>query len=48
LKDKAAARKAVWDALTERKAARFPFPIHGRIPNFKGAEESFAALKSSR
>jgi 5-formyltetrahydrofolate cyclo-ligase len=42
--DKAAARKAVWDALTERKAARFPFPIHGRIPNFKGAKEAAERL----
>jgi 5-formyltetrahydrofolate cyclo-ligase len=44
LKDKAAARKAVWDALTERKAARFPFPVHGRIPNFKGAKEAAERL----
>jgi 5-formyltetrahydrofolate cyclo-ligase len=43
-KDKAAARKAVWDALTERKAARFPFPVHGRIPNFKGAREAAERL----
>jgi 5-formyltetrahydrofolate cyclo-ligase len=42
--DKASARKAVWDALTESKAARFPFPVHGRIPNFKGAEEAAARL----
>jgi 5-formyltetrahydrofolate cyclo-ligase len=34
---KAAARKAVWDALDEQGAARFPFPPHGRIPNFDGA-----------
>jgi len=33
-RDKAAARKAVWDTLRERKVARFPFPPHGRIPNF--------------
>jgi 5-formyltetrahydrofolate cyclo-ligase len=44
LKDKAAARKAVWDALTERKAARFPFPVHARIPNFKGAKEAAERL----
>lgn len=24
--------------------ARFPFPVHGRIPNFKGAEEAAARL----
>jgi 5-formyltetrahydrofolate cyclo-ligase len=34
----------VWDALTRRKAARFPFPVHGRIPNFKGAEKAAARL----
>jgi 5-formyltetrahydrofolate cyclo-ligase len=34
---KAAARQAVWNALEEQGAARFPFPPHGRIPNFDGA-----------
>jgi 5-formyltetrahydrofolate cyclo-ligase len=34
----------VWNALTEKKAARFPFPVHGRIPNFKGAEEAAERL----
>jgi 5-formyltetrahydrofolate cyclo-ligase len=34
---KDAARQAVWDALDRHKAARFPFPIQGRIPNFDGA-----------
>src|SRR4029453_1359105 len=42
--DKAAARKAVWDALVEAKAARFPFPIHGRIPNFDGSREAAERL----
>jgi len=37
-------RKAVWDALTKTKAARFPFPVHGRIPNFKGAEKAAERL----
>lgn len=41
--DKAQAREAVWDALAERRLARFPFPPHGRIPNFAGANE--AALR---
>lgn len=41
---KAQARKAVWDALTKSKAARFPFPVHGRIPNFKGAEKAAERL----
>lgn len=37
-KSKADARETIWQALTERKLARFPFPVRGRIPNFKGAE----------
>lgn len=41
--DKQAARQAIWDRLSEEKLARFPFPPHGRIPNFKGAKE--AALR---
>lgn len=35
---KGAARTWVWDALEEAGAARFPFPPHGRIPNFDGAK----------
>ena len=42
--DKAAARKAVWDLLRARKAARFPFPPHGRIPNFAGARQAAERL----
>lgn len=34
----------MWDALTERKVARFPFPVHGRIPNFVGAKEAAERL----
>ena len=34
-KTKAEARQAVWDALVEARVARFPFPTHGRIPNFE-------------
>jgi len=37
---KAEAREAVWAALSARRLARFPFPIRGRIPNFKGAEQA--------
>ena len=40
---KAAARDAIWDRLRDEKLARFPFPPHGRIPNFAGAKE--AALR---
>lgn len=35
---KEAARGHVWDRLADERLARFPFPPHGRIPNFKGAE----------
>lgn len=41
--DKEKARQAVWDRLQAEGLARFPFPPHGRIPNFKGAQE--AALR---
>jgi len=34
---KAAARTHVWDRLSAEKLAAFPFPPHGRIPNFTGA-----------
>jgi 5-formyltetrahydrofolate cyclo-ligase len=30
-------REAVWDRLMVERQAAFPFPIEGRIPNFKGA-----------
>jgi 5-formyltetrahydrofolate cyclo-ligase len=35
--DKQVLRERVWDALEESGEARFPFPPHGRIPNFAGA-----------
>ncbi|MGE0625059.1 MAG: 5-formyltetrahydrofolate cyclo-ligase [Pseudomonadales bacterium] len=35
---KAAARGWAWDRLQAEKLARFPFPPHGRIPNFVGAD----------
>jgi 5-formyltetrahydrofolate cyclo-ligase len=41
---KADARQAVWDALQEAGVARFPFPPHGRIPNFRGAEQAAERL----
>lgn len=40
---KQAARQATWDRLKNEKLAAFPFPPHGRIPNFKGAKD--AALR---
>jgi 5-formyltetrahydrofolate cyclo-ligase len=36
--DKQALREAVWDDLEDSGEARFPFPPHGRIPNFAGAD----------
>ncbi len=42
--DKDAARRAVWDRLKAERLARFPFPPHGRIPNFKGAERAARRL----
>ncbi len=38
------ARQAVWDALATQRAARFPFPPHGRIPNFVGAKQAAQRL----
>ncbi|AHF98939.1 5-formyltetrahydrofolate cyclo-ligase [Halostagnicola larsenii XH-48] len=37
---KQAIRERVWDDLEESGEARFPFPPHGRIPNFAGASEA--------
>ncbi|MDJ0981129.1 MAG: 5-formyltetrahydrofolate cyclo-ligase [Kiloniellales bacterium] len=41
---KQAARGAVWDRLQDERLAAFPFPPHGRIPNFKGAAKAAARL----
>ena len=41
---KSEARTAVWNTLEDVGAARFPFPPHGRIPNFEGAEQSAERL----
>lgn len=42
--DKQALREEIWDELEERGEARFPFPPHGRIPNFAGAEAAADGL----
>ena len=42
--DKQALRERVWDDLEASGAARFPFPPHGRIPNFAGADEAAERL----
>jgi 5-formyltetrahydrofolate cyclo-ligase len=36
--NKSEARRAIWDVLEEKGVARFPFPPHGRIPNFEDAQ----------
>ncbi len=36
--DKQSIREMVWNDLEESGEARFPFPPHGRIPNFAGAK----------
>jgi len=36
--DKQELREAIWDELEESGEARFPFPPHGRIPNFADAK----------
>ncbi|MFB6268516.1 MAG: 5-formyltetrahydrofolate cyclo-ligase [Halobacterium sp.] len=38
--DKQALRERVWDGLESSGEARFPFPPHGRIPNFAGAADA--------
>lgn len=42
--DKQALRERIWDELEESGEARFPFPPHGRIPNFAGAKEATERL----
>jgi 5-formyltetrahydrofolate cyclo-ligase len=37
-------RDRVWKLLRDRQAARFPFPITDRIPNFVGAERAAARV----
>lgn len=39
-------RRAVWKLLVERKVARPPFPVEGRIPNFAGAEKAAELLSA--
>ncbi|WP_154658614.1 5-formyltetrahydrofolate cyclo-ligase [Halopiger djelfimassiliensis] len=37
---KATVRERVWDDLEDSGEARFPFPPHGRIPNYAGADDA--------
>jgi 5-formyltetrahydrofolate cyclo-ligase len=41
---KAELRQCVWALLTARRVARFPLPLHDRIPNFAGAEAAARRL----
>ena len=41
---KEGARQAVWDRMVKDRVARFPFPPHGRIPNFARAKEAAEQL----
>lgn len=36
--EKDAIRKMIWDLMEEKDITLFPRPVHGRIPNFKGAD----------
>lgn len=42
--DKQDLRERVWDELDESGVARFPYPPHGRIPNFAGADDAAKRL----
>jgi len=44
--DKQDIREAVWDELEESGEARFPYPPHGRIPNFNGASDAADRLST--
>mmetsp|Transcript_11343 Transcript_11343/g.16662 ORF Transcript_11343/g.16662 Transcript_11343/m.16662 type:complete len:384 (+) Transcript_11343:141-1292(+) len=39
-------RKRIWDMMEEKNIARFPRPVHHRIPNFVGAEAAANRLSS--
>jgi 5-formyltetrahydrofolate cyclo-ligase len=43
--DKQTLRERVWDNLEESGQARFPYPPHGRIPNFAGADDAAERLQ---
>ena len=42
--DKQELRERVWDELEKSGEARFPYPPHGRIPNFDGADAAAGRL----
>ena len=42
--DKQELRERVWDTLEDSGEARFPYPPHGRIPNYAGAADAAERL----
>jgi 5-formyltetrahydrofolate cyclo-ligase len=45
--DKQSLRDRIWDSLEETGEARFPFPPHGRIPNFADAADAADRLAAT-
>jgi len=45
--DKQSLRERIWDDLEASGEARFPFPPHGRIPNFAGADAAADRLAAT-
>lgn len=43
-KKKQEIRQVIWKKLKDSNAASFPFPVEGRIPNYKGSPEAAALL----
>lgn len=41
---KQALRETIWEEMSAAKLGAFPFPLKGRIPNFKGASEAAKRL----
>ncbi|MFA9556400.1 5-formyltetrahydrofolate cyclo-ligase [Evansella sp. AB-rgal1] len=40
MRSKQEIREEIWEKMMTEKVGRFPFPLKGRIPNFKGAEKA--------
>ncbi|MDS0293998.1 5-formyltetrahydrofolate cyclo-ligase [Halogeometricum luteum] len=40
-------RERIWDELEKSGESRFPYPPHGRIPNFNGADEAAERLAAN-
>lgn len=45
MKEKEKIRKIIWDLLEEKNVVTFPRPVHGRIPNFIGANVAAKKLE---